>query len=244
MTPEENIQAVRRESALLAKAARKNLAPTVPSCPDWSVSDLVWHVGGIHRHRIWLITEHPDGPAGFEIDRPHDDEIVDWFEDGAESLARVLETHEPSEHVWTWFPPDQTVGFWQRRMAQETAVHRWDAEHAATETQPIEPGLAADGIAEFFDTLLVVEVQFADEAPRGNGETVHVHATDEPAEWVITLAPDGARAEQKHAKGDAGIRGSASDLLLALWRRIPLDHVEVLGDAALAQRFIDLMDLN
>jgi uncharacterized protein (TIGR03083 family) len=157
MTPEENIQAVRRESAMLAEAARKNLAPTVPSCPDWSVSDLVWHVGGIHRHRIWLITEHPEGPSGFEIDRPKDDEIVDWFEKGAENLAHVLESHEPSEHVWTWFPSDQTVGFWQRRMAQETAVHRWDAEHAAAETHPIEAALAADGIAEFFDTLMVVQ---------------------------------------------------------------------------------------
>jgi uncharacterized protein (TIGR03083 family) len=240
MTPEENIQAVRRESAMLAEAARKNLAPTVPSCPDWSVSDLVWHVGGIHRHRIWLITEHPEGPSGFEIDRPKDDEIVDWFEKGAENLAHVLESHEPSEHVWTWFPSDQTVGFWQRRMAQETAVHRWDAEHAAAETHPIEAALAADGIAEFFDTLMVVQ----EEPPKGNGETVHVHATDEPAEWVITLAPEGARAEPKHAKGDAGIRGAASDVLLALWRRIPLDHVEVLGDTELAERFVDTMDLN
>jgi uncharacterized protein (TIGR03083 family) len=240
MTPEENVQAVRRESAALAEAARKNLAPIVPSCPDWSVADLVWHVGGVHRHRIWLITEHPDGPQGFELNRPKDDDLVDWFEEGAGTLAHVLETREPSEHVWTWFPPDQTVGFWQRRMAQETAVHRWDAEHAAAETHPIEPALAADGIAEFFDTLMVVQ----DEPPKGNGETVHVHATDEPAEWVITLDPSGARAEPKHAKGDAGIRGSASDLLLALWRRIPLDHVEVLGNSALAERFVDTMDLS
>src|SRR5260221_2631594 len=203
MTPEETVEAVRRESSMLADAARKNLAPTVPSCPDWSVSDLVWHVGGIHRHRIWLITEHPDGPAGFEIDRPKDDEIVDWFEDGAEKLARVLAAHEPSEKVWTWFPPDQTVGFWQRRMAQETAVHRWDGEHAAAETHPIEPALAADGIAEFLDTLMVVEVQFSNKPPKGNGETIHVHATDEPPKWVVTLFPQGVRAEQTHAKGDA-----------------------------------------
>jgi hypothetical protein len=33
-------------------------------------------------------------------------------------------------------------------------------------------------------------------------------------------------------------------LLLALWRRIPLDHVEVLGDRALAERFVDTMDLS
>lgn len=239
MTPEENIAAVRRESAALADAARKNLKPMVPSCPEWSVSDLVWHVGGIHRHRIWLITEHPDGPRGFKIERPEDGEIVGWFLDGADKLSQVLESHDATQKVWTWFPPDQSVGFWQRRMAQETAVHRWDGEDAVGEANEIEPWLAADGIAEFFDTLLVVQ----DEPQKGTGETVHVHATDAPAEWVITLTPDGPLAEQTHGKGDAAMRGTASDLLLALWRRIPLERVELLGDRALADRFVGGMDL-
>jgi uncharacterized protein (TIGR03083 family) len=240
MTPEENVAAVRRESAALATAARGVLDRTVPSCPDWSVSDLVWHVGGIHRHRIWLITEHPEGPQGFAIERPGDDAIIDWFAEGAEDLARVLGSSDPSTPVWTWFPDDQSVGFWQRRMAQETAVHRWDAEDAAGKPTTIEATLAADGVAEFFDTLLPAQ----DEPPSGNGETVHVHATDATAEWLITLAQEGARAEETHAKGDAAIRGAASDLLLALWRRLPLDRVEVLGDHAVAERFIGAMDLS
>ena len=240
MTPEENVEAVRRESRALAAAARAQLSPTVPSCPEWSVSDLVWHVGGIHRHRIWLITEHPEGPSGFELDRPNDDAIVDWFEEGAEALSKVLETHDPTERVWTWFPDERTVGFWQRRMAQETAVHRWDGENAVGKPQPIDPWLAADGVAEFFDTLLLVQ----EEAPKGNGETIHVHATDAPSEWIVTLAAEGARAEEGHAKGDAAIRGTASDLLLALWRRIPLDAVEVLGDRSVADAFVAGMDLS
>ncbi len=240
MTPDENVEAVRRESNALAASARRALTPTVPSCPEWSVSDLIWHVGGIHRHRIWLITEHPDGPSGFAIERPGDDAIVDWFVDGSEELARVLESHEPTEKVWTWFPDDQTVGFWQRRMAQETAVHRWDGENANSEGRPIDPWLAADGVAEFLDTLLVVQ----DAPPKGNGETIHVHATDAPSEWVITLAPEGARAEQGHAKADAALRGTASDLLLALWRRLPLDALEVLGDRGVAEAFVGGMDLS
>ena len=240
MTPDENVAAVRRESKALAEAARKDLKPIVPSCPDWSVSDLVWHVGGIHRHRIWLITEHPDGPKGFDIERPSDDEIVDWFADGAEKLAQVLESHDPDEKVWTWFKPNRTVGFWQRRMAQETAVHRWDGENAVGDAHEIEPWTAADGVAEFLDTLLVVQ----DEPPKGNGETIHLHATDAPCEWVITVAPEGARAEPGHAKGDAGMRGTSSDLLLALWRRIPLDSVEVLGNRPAVGRFVTGMDLS
>jgi uncharacterized protein (TIGR03083 family) len=240
MTPEENIAAVRRESGALAGSAKKDLAPMVPSCPEWSVSDLLWHVGGIHRHRIWLITEHPEGPRGFKIDRPADGEIIDWFVDGAENLSQTLEQHDPTEKVWTWFEPDQTVGFWQRRMAQETAVHRWDGEHAVGHASDIEPQLASDGIAEFFDTLLVVQ----EAPPKGNGETIHLHTTDAPSEWLITLTPEGARAEPGHAKADVAIRGAASDVLLALWRRIPLDRAEVLGDRAVAERFVSGMDLS
>jgi uncharacterized protein (TIGR03083 family) len=240
MTPEENVEAVRRESKALAHAAKQGLQPMVPSCPEWSVSDLVWHVGGIHRHRIWLITEHPDGPRGFEIERPSDDEIISWFEEGAEALSKVLETHDASEKVWTWFPDEQTVGFWQRRMAQETAVHRWDGENAVGDAKPFDPWLAADGIAEFFDTMLPMQ----EAPPKGSGETIHVHATDTPSEWVVTLTPEGARAEQGHAKGDAAIRGAASDLLLALWRRIPLDAVEMLGDRSVADAFVRGMDLS
>jgi hypothetical protein len=36
------------------------------------------------------------------------------------------------------------------------------------------------------------------------------------------------------------LRGSAEDLLLTLWRRRPLDTIEVLGDDLLADRLLDL----
>lgn len=241
VTPEENVAALRRDGAALAQAARGALDRNVPSCPEWSVSDLVWHTGGVHRHRIWLITEHPDGPEGFQIEQPSDDEIVEWFADGVDLLARVLESEDAARRVWTWFPSDQTVGFWQRRMAQETAVHRWDAENAIGRATPIVPAaIAADGVAEYLDTMMPMQ----DTPPTGNSESIHIHTTDAPGEWMITLSPEGPRLEETHGKGDAAIRGNASDLLLALWRRIPLDRVEVLGDGSLAERFVAAMDLS
>ena len=42
----------------------------------------------------------------------------------------------------------------------------------------------------------------------------------------------------KHAKGDCAIRGTANDILLALWRRIPLSQLDVVGDRDVAERFI------
>ncbi len=69
--------------------------------------------------------------------------------------------------------------------------------------------------------------------------SVHLHATDTPGEWVVRPGPDGAPVvTAEHAKGDAAIRGPASDLLLVLWRRVGLDAVEVIGDRAAAAALI------
>jgi hypothetical protein len=68
--------------------------------------------------------------------------------------------------------------------------------------------------------------------------SVHIHCTDVAGEW--TTRPDGDRivTTREHAKGDAAMRGGASDLLLALWRRVPLDAVDVVGDRAVAEAFV------
>ena len=49
----------------------------------------------------------------------------------------------------------------------------------------------------------------------------------------MTLGPDGISFEHGHAKGDVALRGTASDLLLWAWNRVPVDdRFEVFGDAA------------
>jgi uncharacterized protein (TIGR03083 family) len=240
MDTEGFISALRRDSAALAAAARDNLDAPVPSCPDWKVTDLVWHTGGVHRHRIWLIGEHPDGPEGFELDDVDDAVVVDWFEEGANTLADLLASSDQDAKVWTWFPPEQNIAFWTRRMAQETTVHRYDAQLAAGATKDIEPAeLAADGIDEFLDVFSM----FSKDPLPAPGKTIHIHATDAPCERVIRLTEDRPVFEHGHAKGDAALRGSASDLLLALWRRKPLDDVEVFGDRALLERVLAWWDL-
>jgi hypothetical protein len=125
-------------------------------------------------------------------------------------------------------------------MAQETAVHRWDADH-----EPIDPVLAVDGVSEFFE-------HFTDRVADGAlpmGGTVHLHATDAEGEWLVSEPPDGGPLEfsTEHAKGDAAVRGSASDLLLLLWRRVGLDdggRFEVFGEPEVARRLVARNDLN
>ena len=68
---------------------------------------------------------------------------------------------------------------------------------------------------------------------------MHLHCTDGDGEWLLRLTPDGLEVEAIHAKGDVAVRGTASDLLLVMMRRRPPDAVEVLGDRAVLDGFLD-----
>ena len=120
-------------------------------------------------------------------------------------------------------------------MAHETSVHRWDAELAAGEARPIDPELASDGVDEFLNVMLL-QPRFSSAPIEGS---VHLHATDTPGEWLVREQEDGTLVvTAEHAKGDAALRGAASDLLLALWGRVGSDALEVIGDRAVAERLL------
>jgi uncharacterized protein (TIGR03083 family) len=232
------LSAVRRDGEALANTAEGNLALSVPTCPGWSVADLVWHVSGVHY--FWRsiaerrLTEpaavkHVEQPA-----RPADGELIAWYRAGLGHLLAVLEGLDPATEVWTWAEPHD-VSFIVRRMAQETAVHRWDADHAAGVSQPIGAELASDGIDEFLEYFDISRKE--DAAPLGG--TVHLHCTDVEGEWIVREDAAGdITIERRHEKGDAAMRGTASDLLLALWRRVGLPAIDVIGDVGVAERLI------
>jgi hypothetical protein len=114
-------------------------------------------------------------------------------------------------------------------MAQETAVHRWDAQQAAGTLTPIDPELATDGINE-------VMTVFMQHAPRGPIDypagSLHLHRTDGEGEWMLTAQDGVLTVTHEHAKGDAAARGPAQDILLYLWGR-GRDGLECHGDDAL-----------
>jgi uncharacterized protein (TIGR03083 family) len=232
MEPQEYIAALRREGAALAVASKGRLEAPVPSCPEWDVGDLVWHMGYVHHFWKEIVRRRLQDPEGLERPpRPPDDELVDWFADGVEQIASALEATSPATAVWTW-APRRDVGFVQRRMAQETAIHRVDAQLAAERPEAIEAGLALDGIDEFLTLFLSTR------AEGDGGESVHLHATDAPGEWMVEFRNGKVSVDREHGKADAAVRGSASDLLLLLWRRLSPDDVEVLGDGDALRRFL------
>src|SRR5690348_15295407 len=103
---------------------------TVPSCPGWTMDDLVRHVGQVYLHKVGAMRDGVEPqewpPKGTESEEP-----LRVLERGYAALLHEFDTRKPEDPAGSWYAPDHTVGFWIRRMAQETVIHRIDAELAA-----------------------------------------------------------------------------------------------------------------
>jgi uncharacterized protein (TIGR03083 family) len=211
---------------------------TVASCPDWTVRDLAEHVGAVHR---WCAGTLRAGDVKLQrrgaTDPPmpvSEDEVSTWLLEGAALVSEAV--REVGE--------DATVGgfggpvparFWARRQCHETLVHRGDAELAARlpPWSGVAPEVAADAVDEYLE-LVVMGAKRRPEL-KGEGQTLHLHATDpglgEAGEWVLTLSSDGPVLEHGHRKADVAARGPAVALLgVVMNRQDPEDAgVDVLG---------------
>ena len=228
------LAAIRRETdALIEAASNGDLSARVPSCPDWSVADLAYHVGDVHWSWRKLVEERrKTGHTGELWPRPADADLLDAVKAESELLVEALSV-DPEIEVWTW-APQKNIGFVRRRMAHETIVHRADADLTRGGIRPVDPALAADGIDEFLQWFLAGDPEeLADP-----GETIHLHATDSGDEWLIRIAGGEETFTREHGKSDAAVRAPVSDLLWLLWRRIPQSSVDVVGDAAKLDRFL------
>lgn len=220
-------------TALVAAAERAGLDARVPSCPDWDVAALLAHIGRVHRWAAGNIAARElTSPAATE-QPPAGAALFDYARAGAAALSAELD-RPADEPAWTFAPPP-TVAFWQRRQAQETAMHRVDAELAGGAASPIDADLAADGIDEW---LQLLSYRPGKPPPTGTGETLHLHCTDRPGEWLLRRTPEDLQIEPTHAKGDVAVRGSASDLLLVLLHRASPEGVEVLGARPVLDTFL------
>jgi uncharacterized protein (TIGR03083 family) len=235
LAPDQYRAAIRDEAdALVTAAERAGLDAPVPSCPEWDAAALLKHIGRVHRWAATCAQSDPSAPPPRPSEpAPPPEQLGAWVREGADRLVAATD-RPPSDPAWT-FVPDGTVGFWQRRQAHETAMHRVDAELAAGSPRPVRGDLAADGIDEWLDLL---PYRPGTPPPTGTGETLHLHCTDRDGEWLIRLTDAGPEIGRTHAKGDVAVRGPASDLLLVLLRRADPDRVEVLGTRAVLDGFL------
>jgi uncharacterized protein (TIGR03083 family) len=228
------ISALRWNGSAAADAARDIPMDTmVPSCPEWTMRDLARHLGSHHRWVAGNLDQPPDGKAFKQREEPPADEAIpEWLAAGAEMLATKLTETDPAKPCWTWVPFDDSVGFWARRTAHETAIHRWDAQNAGVPADAVEAELAADGVDEYLGILGAFQGRRFPEAG-----SIHLHSTDTPGEWLVRLDAEGIQLTREHAKGDVAVRGPASEVLLVLMGRKTMDAVDVFGEALLFERF-------
>jgi uncharacterized protein (TIGR03083 family) len=237
-----------------AAASEPGLSAPVPPCPDWQVLDLIHHVAAVYlRVRSHIgrgVTDRPDSdPRDSLGELPTGDAAVQWWSDEYEALLALLDTLDPQLPAWHWAPAPKQVGFWHRRIAHETAMHRWDAQMAIGQGEPIEARLAVDGIAEVLDSWLPAERR---KGPLDRTGVVRLVATagveggqgrtDAEHEWFVRLRGAGVALldtdtwlDHDDPETRVSARGGASDLLLALFGRVPFDVLEITGDATLLE---------
>lgn len=241
LPPERYLEQLRSDGAALGAAAALDTSARVPGCPDWDVAALVGHTGVIHRWVAEILrTRAQERPSRRGFAPPEGGPaVLEWYSAGLDLLVRALEDTGPDAAVWNWARPTAPSAFWFRRMAQETAVHRWDAESATGTPEPVAQDLAVDGIAELLESFLPLLP--AAGPPPDLGGSLHVHTTDTEGEWTVRPGPGRLEVEQGHGRGDAAVRGAASDLLLALWGRPVFDRLETFGDPSVVERWRELV---
>lgn len=231
--PFERIEA---DTLALAAAADGRFALPVAGCPGWSVADLAWHLLEVQQFWGTIVAGRMRDPA--DAPRPTrpaaDAELLPRLRSGAAKLVEALRSADPDEPVWTW-AARKDAGWVVRHQVQEAAVHRWDAEQAAGRDVPLHPAAAADGVDEF----LQISTPFPVEGAEPLGGRLQLMAVDVGLAWTIEEDAGGAVRCERTAAGDAAavVRGSASDLLLYLYRRRPATALETTGDIGVAERF-------
>ena len=230
----ELVAATRREGSALLSAGRLGLDVAVPSCPGWDVRRLLLHVGRVYHYAAHTLDSRADAAPERRPRPPADVDPVTYCEDALEELVQALGGADPQTPVWNWSPLPDTAAFWARRMAHESAVHRWDAQHAHGYQQRIEPQLAVDGIAELLEVMLpraLGNPGAKADVPAPDG-VLEVDCVDVGERLAVRIGPRTAEPAVGESP-DTTVSGHAADLLLVLYGRLPLAAVEVTGDLAL-----------
>jgi uncharacterized protein (TIGR03083 family) len=237
LTPADFLHTLRVEAARLAGIDIDHLPLSLPHIEGWTVHNVVGHTGWVYRWVALIADSDEDNPPerADVPEPPAGADVLPWFEESARIGLEALERTDPDRIVST-FTGLQPMSWWQRRVAHETSMHRWDAEAAIATPDPIDADIARDGIDELLQIFVPARLQF--DQLKGTGETIHLHATDiEEGEWVLTLQPDRVDWEHAHVKADVAARGPVSDLLLLLWSRLPPSRLDTFGDASLLDRW-------
>lgn len=219
----------------------------VPTCPDWTADDLLWHLGEVQWFWGTIVRERVDAAGAEELKpaRPADRAgLTEFYQEASSALGEILAATPTDAQVWTW-ADDKSVAFVRRRQAHEALIHRIDAELTAGNRSEMDPVLSADGVDEALRLMYNGELPDWGEFTADDGATVRIVAADTGASWFITLGqfagtdPDSQKAYDQRAilvgASDPGtdaaatISGRAADLDCWLWHRPPTGTIDRSG---------------
>jgi uncharacterized protein (TIGR03083 family) len=230
-----------RSAALRAAAALAPSGAAVPSCPGWTVPDVLAHLGGVQRFWTAAVAAGPAArPPRDAAVPPPGGGLLEWSARGTEGLLAALRAAGPDAGCWTWWAESGgggTAGRVARHHAREAALFARDAQEAAGAPEPLPSALAVDAVDDFLQRVL----GSLDGWPHAPAR-VAVSA-DEGQAWTVILDATGASAVRAAPgaglpRADAAVAAPAGDLLLAFYRRLPWDGgaLRVSGDTALIRQ--------
>jgi uncharacterized protein (TIGR03083 family) len=252
LSPERYLELIASDGERLAAVAEGHLDDQVPPCPGWDVADVVRHTGSVYHHKVACIrlgrrpedSEWSQAPADGE-------DLLQWYRAALAGLLVELVERAPDSPAYSWYPPEQDVAFWQRRMAQESVVHRVDAESASGQMTHADDELAVDGIDEVLDVFLRYGYSDNDvdtdpdlDITRHAGRSVLVRTG--PHAWHIAVAsgePEQIVLRREGGPAQVTVSGEPSELLLWLWGRRPDAAVAIAGDPGAAAALRDLLSI-
>ncbi len=238
MRPEDHLPALRRVDARFADAAAESVlargwSAPVPGCPGWTLAHLVRHLGEVQHFWTWVVRTRATDPAAYAPPQRHpDDELLGWGLAQSAELETVLAQAGPAERVWTW-APRQDVAFVMRRQLHEATVHTVDVEQVLGDVRAVPTAVGLDGLDEWLEVMVPGALP---DGPPATAHPVVLHAVDADAER--TLFP-GTRPFPV-----AVLTGTAGDLMLAAWRRLPLEVLTVHGDPSQAAAMLASVTLD
>ncbi len=228
--------------ALLVAARAAGLDAPIEHCPGWSMQRLVSHTAKVFQRTAVVVSEGLMAPPANDrfTQFSRDDSVFDQYAEVLDDLMAVLTDADPTAPSWNFTGEDLTASFWVRRMCNEAAVHRWDAQHAGGAAEGFAPELAVDIIDELL--FILMPVLSATKNP-SLSSSFHLHCTDTDGEWLTTFTEGTPVTSREHAKGQLAVRGPAGSLCLWAWNRLGADEggLEALGDTALLEAWTTIV---
>ncbi len=206
-----------------------DLSGPVPTCPGWTVAKLTHHLGEVYLHKTLAMRDGVE-PRPWPPAAVADEDPLTLLDRSYADLRAEFAVRKPEDPAGSWYQLDQTVGFWIRRMAQETVIHRLDAELGTHQrVAPVPHDLAVDGIDELLKVFVAYAVAtwgdyFADVLSTSPGWT-YVLRTDGAA-WRVRTGPGEFQVEDGDGGGitDVSVSGPPMALLRWVWNRTALDE--------------------